>query len=90
MAILQVEDTGPGIASADMGQIFEPFFRGTRPEGEGTGLGLSVVKRIVDSLGGAIALENIAGAGGPGLRATVRLPIAADPDTQDEKSKMLS
>ncbi|WP_300164097.1 ATP-binding protein [Bradyrhizobium sp.] len=90
MAILQVEDTGPGIASADMGQIFEPFFRGTRPEGEGTGLGLSIVKRIVDSLGGAIALENIAGAGRPGLRATVRLPIAADPDTRDEKSKMLS
>jgi two-component system, OmpR family, sensor kinase len=78
-AILQVEDTGPGIASADMDQIFEPFFRGSRPEGEGTGLGLSIVKRIVDSLGGKIALENIAGAGRSGLRATVRLPIAGDP-----------
>lgn len=78
VAILQVEDTGPGIASTDMDQIFEPFFRGSRPEGEGTGLGLSIVKRIVDSLGGGIALENIAGAGRSGLRATVRLPIAGD------------
>ena len=86
-AILQVEDTGPGIASADMDQIFEPFFRGSRPEGEGTGLGLSIVKRIVDSLGGRIALENIAGIGRSGLRATVRLPIAGDSDSSAGKGK---
>jgi two-component system OmpR family sensor kinase len=79
-AILQVEDTGPGIASTDMDQIFEPFFRGSRPEGEGTGLGLSIVKRIVDNLGGKVALENIASAGRSGLRVMVRLPIAAGPD----------
>jgi two-component system, OmpR family, sensor kinase len=85
VAILQVEDTGPGIASTDMDQIFEPFFRGSRPEGEGTGLGLSIVKRVVDSLGGGIALENIAGAGRSGLRVTVRLPIAGDPDSLPSK-----
>ena len=85
VAILQVEDTGPGIASTDMDQIFEPFFRGSRPEGEGTGLGLSIVKRIVDSLGGGIALENIAGTGRSGLRVTVRLPIAGDPDSSPSK-----
>jgi two-component system, OmpR family, sensor kinase len=75
-AIVQIEDTGPGIASTDMDQIFEPFSRGSHPEEEGTGLGLSIVKRIVDNLGGRIALENIAGIGRSGLRATVRLPIA--------------
>jgi two-component system OmpR family sensor kinase len=80
-AILQVEDTGPGIASTDMDRIFEPFFRGCRPEGEGTGLGMSIVKRIADNLGGGIALENIAGAGRSGLRVTVRLPIAGDNDS---------
>jgi two-component system OmpR family sensor kinase len=84
-AILQVEDTGPGIASTDMDQIFEPFFRGSRPGGEGAGLGLSIAKRIVDSLGGKIALENIAGFGRSGLRATVRLPIAGDPDSSPSK-----
>ena len=86
-AILQVEDTGPGIAPADMDQIFEPFFRGSRPEGEGTGLGLSIVKRIVDNLGGKIALENIAGAGRSGLRATVRLPVAGDSDSVGRRSE---
>ncbi|WP_407148324.1 ATP-binding protein [Bradyrhizobium sp. ORS 86] len=75
-AILQVEDTGPGIALADMDQVFEPFFRSSPPEGEGTGLGLSIVKRIVDSLGGGIALENVASAGRSGLRVTIRLPVA--------------
>ena len=85
VAILQVEDTGPGIVSGDMDQIFDPFFRGSRPEGEGTGLGLSIVKRIVDSLGGSIALENIAGAGRSGLRVTVRLPIAGEPDALPSK-----
>ena len=80
-AILQIEDTGPGIPSTDMDQIFEPFFRGSRPTGEGTGLGLSIVKRIVDSLGGGIALENIARAGRSGLRVTVRLPVASDSDS---------
>jgi two-component system, OmpR family, sensor kinase len=85
VAILQIEDTGPGVASTDMDQVFEPFFRGCHPEGEGTGLGLSIVKRIVDSLGGGIALENIAGAGRSGLRVTVRLPIADDPDSLPSK-----
>lgn len=78
-AVLQVEDTGPGIPSTDIDQIFEPFFRGHRPSGDGAGLGLSIVKRIVDSLGGVIGLENIAGTGRSGLRVTVRLPIASDP-----------
>jgi two-component system OmpR family sensor kinase len=76
-AVLQIEDSGPGIAAADLQKIFEPFFRGSRPEGEGTGLGLSIVKRIVESLGGEITLENIAGPGQSGVRATVRLPVAA-------------
>ena len=75
-AVLQVEDTGPGIPSMDMARLFEPFFRGSRPEGEGSGLGLSIVKRIVDSLSGETALDNIADADRSGLRVTIRLPLA--------------
>ena len=78
-AILQIEDSGPGIAPDDMDRIFEPFFRGQCPEAEGTGLGLSIVKRIVDGLGGAIVLENIAGVGRSGLRVIVKLRLAPDP-----------
>ena len=80
-AVLQIEDTGPGIATVDLERIFEPFFRGSRPAGEGTGLGLSIVKRIVENLGGRITLENMAGAGQSGVRATVRLPVAANSTT---------
>jgi two-component system, OmpR family, sensor kinase len=49
--ILQVEDTGPGIPAVDIERIFEPFYRGSRSGGDGSGLGLSIVKRIVDNLG---------------------------------------
>jgi two-component system, OmpR family, sensor kinase len=75
-AVLQIEDTGPGIPSGDLDRIFEPFFRGSQPSEDGTGLGLSIVKRITDRLGGTVVLENLTGAGQTGLRATVRLPAA--------------
>ncbi len=74
-AVVQVEDTGPGIPPGEMDRILEPFFRGSRPMEHGTGLGLSIVKRIVDRLGGSIVLENISGPSGNGLRAIVRLPV---------------
>jgi two-component system, OmpR family, sensor kinase len=77
-AVLQIEDTGPGIPSGDIDRIFEPFFRGSRPTEDGTGLGLSIAKSIVDRLGGAIVLENVSGPALTGLRATVRLRISID------------
>lgn len=75
-AVLQIEDTGPGIPPGDFDRIFEPFFRGSRPTEDGTGLGLSIVKRMIDRLNGSVVLENITGAGQTGLRVTVRLPAA--------------
>jgi two-component system OmpR family sensor kinase len=77
-AVVQIEDTGPGIPSGDIDRIFEPFFRGSRPSEDGTGLGLSIVKRTIDRLQGSVVLENIIGAEQTGLRATVRLPISND------------
>jgi two-component system OmpR family sensor kinase len=75
-AVLRIEDTGPGVPADEIDRIFEPFFRGARPEGDGSGLGLSIVKRIVDRLGGAISVENIAEVGRTGLRVSIRLPAA--------------
>lgn len=80
-AVLQIDDTGPGVAASDMDRIMEPFYRGSRPEGEGAGLGLSIVKRIVERLGGEIQLANIAEQERTGLRATVRLPLPANSRT---------
>ena len=80
-AVVQIEDTGPGIPSGDIDRIFEAFFRGSRPAEDGTGLGLSIVKRIVDRLGGIVVLENISDRPPTGLRATVRLPAMCGSET---------
>jgi two-component system OmpR family sensor kinase len=78
MAILQIEDTGPGVPEGEIDRIFEPFFRGQHPEGDGVGLGLSIVKRIVDRLGGSIEAVNVGESGRTGLRVLVKLPAATD------------
>jgi PAS domain S-box-containing protein len=69
-----VEDNGTGISPADLGRIFDPFFS-TKPEGEGTGLGLSVVHGTVKDLGGTIKVESQVG---EGTRFTVLLPCAVE------------
>ncbi|AUC93046.1 histidine kinase [Bradyrhizobium sp. SK17] len=74
MAAIQIEDSGTGIAPRDLDRIGEPFFRGSQPSGDGAGLGLSIVKRIVDRCGGSIQFENVTGAERTGLRVIVRLP----------------
>lgn len=60
--LLEVKDTGPGIAEADLPHIFEPFFT-TKPPGVGTGLGLAVVKRIVERWRGRVSVHTQYGSG---------------------------
>jgi two-component system OmpR family sensor kinase len=74
--LFQVEDTGPGIPPDDLDRVFEPFFRG-RSTTEGSGLGLSIVKRIVDRYSGSVCVANMKGSGRSGLIVTVKIPHSA-------------
>jgi len=76
---ISVVDSGPGIAPADQGKIFEEFQQvdntSTRKKG-GTGLGLSISKKIVELHGGGITVESELGTGST---FTISIPVNAQP-----------
>ncbi|WP_447043543.1 ATP-binding protein [Vreelandella sp. H-I2] len=69
--ILWVEDDGPGIPSVHHHKVFDPFFT-TKPVGQGSGLGLSMVHRIINDHGGTIGVFDSA-LGGAGFEITLPL-----------------
>lgn len=69
---IALADTGHGMDAQVMAQLFEPFFS-TKPPGSGTGLGLSVVRDLLDSVQGRINVDSTPGGGS---RFTIFLPLA--------------
>jgi len=67
---ISVSDTGQGIAPENLTRIFDPYFT-TKEAGEGSGLGLAVVRGIIQSHGGAISVDSVLG---QGTRFDVYLP----------------
>lgn len=67
-----IDDDGPGIAPAQLDNVFKPFFRLDRASG-GTGLGLTIARSCVEAHGGSLQLHN---RGGSGLRAVALLPAS--------------
>jgi signal transduction histidine kinase len=69
--VVQVADDGPGIPADVKSRIFDPFFT-TKPVGKGTGLGLDIVRRLVDRNDGSIDVESVPGR----TEFRVSLPVA--------------
>ena len=80
-AVLAINDNGPGIPSAERSRALERFYRIPGSASSGSGLGLSIVGRVVELLAGEIELSDPAV--GTGLVVTVRLPITGV-GTQDQ------
>ena len=78
--VIGVEDTGPGIAAANLNRIFDPFYT-TKPVGKGTGLGLSICYGIIKKIGGEIEVRSTKGVG---TNFRVRIPITDDSETKKE------
>jgi two-component system NtrC family sensor kinase len=72
LGFIAVADEGSGIDKETLNRIFEPFFT-TKPRGEGTGLGLSLSRRLLEANGGSLDVETTPG---KGSTFTMRLPLA--------------
>jgi signal transduction histidine kinase len=76
---IAVEDRGLGIAPADLPHVFDPFYRGAEAQSrqiQGNGLGLSIVRSIVEAHGGRVTVTS---APGRGSTFTMHLPVTESP-----------
>ena len=86
VVVLQVEDTGPGIAEAERVLVLQPFYRALDTEVDGSGLGLAIVNEIVQQHGAELLIEDArprataaAQGMGPGSLFTVRFALRSPP-----------
>jgi two-component system, OmpR family, sensor histidine kinase TctE len=89
VAVLQVEDSGPGIAPGEREQVFRPFYRSLGTDVDGSGLGLAIVREIATRHGAEVTLVDadprrrdvapVMGEPGPGALFTVRFPAVTTP-----------
>ncbi len=76
--VVCVGDNGPGVAREARARIFDPFFT-HRPNGDGTGLGLFLSRRMVEEAGGTLRVEDRLGGGALFIMAVPALPLDAEP-----------
>jgi two-component system, OmpR family, sensor histidine kinase KdpD len=78
--VITITDQGPGVPESELERIFEKFYRLPGSASGGTGLGLSVSRRIVEAHGGQLTAENVPGAG---ARFSIRLPAGTPPAAKE-------
>jgi signal transduction histidine kinase len=76
--LIRVSDQGEGVPPDQREAVFQRFWRGDKSTGSGAGLGLSIVKRIVESIGGQIWIEDVPGGG---ACFAVRLTLSQGPES---------
>jgi PAS domain S-box-containing protein len=81
--LVEIADTGVGMSSELMEHIFTPFFS-TRPAGSGTGLGLTICRRLVEDIGGELRVTSREG---KGSTFTILLPITERPADEEPASE---
>jgi two-component system sensor histidine kinase TctE len=79
--VVQVEDTGPGIAPAEREAVFRPFYRALGTQVDGSGLGLAIVQEVAQRHGANVTISDARPRSGetanaPGTLFTVRIPLA--------------
>ena len=84
---VHVADQGPGMTAEQRERAFDRFWRARPGDGEGTGLGLAVVRQLADASGGGAELRP---APGGGLDAVVRLRPADDPPPAQRRARRLA
>jgi two-component system sensor histidine kinase TctE len=89
VVVLQIEDSGPGIAEAERELVFQPFYRSPETTIDGSGLGLAIVREVAQQHGASIGITDVLPRGqaaaqgiGPGTLITVRFPVHRPPAPQ--------
>ena len=82
LAAAEISDTGPGIAPQHLAKIFDPFFT-TKGQGEGSGLGLTVARRIIRKFGGDLRIDSREG---QGTTCLITLPAILPPPSSEEET----
>ena len=83
---LELSDDGPGVPEEEREKIFDTFFRGDKARqnpGNGSGLGLSIVREIMKGHGGRIWAEE--GVGGKGLKFVLEFPVVRKENSADSE-----
>ena len=83
-AIISINDNGPGVPNSDLSKLFNRYYMGQNAH-DGSGIGLSVVKKYVEMHGGEVKAENKGG-----LKVTFTLPLSATPTIEADKEKDVS
>lgn len=82
--IVSISDNGPGVPNGDLQKIFNRYYKAQNSR-EGSGIGLSVVKKYVEMHGGEAKVENK-----DGLKVTITLPLTSVPVTEEESDAVAS